>query len=137
MDSNLDTTNILLGIMAATSLLQALVLIGVSIAGWKMYRRWMAVTTDLESRLITPTMIRVQRVLDDVHAVTSTVKGETERVDDAIHRTMDRVDDTARRMRSNVMAKTSRLVGFVRGARAAIESLLEDHNRNQAMNART
>ena len=134
MESNLDTTNIMLAILAATSVIEALVLIGVSVAGWKMYRRWMAVTTDLESRLITPAVMRMQRVLDDVQTVTSTVKGETERVDHAIHRTIDRVDDTARRMRSNVMSKTSRLVGFIRGARAAIEALLED--RKMPMNVR-
>jgi hypothetical protein len=126
MDSNLDTTNIMLGIMAATSVIEALVLIGVSVAGWKMYRRWVALTTDLESRLITPAVIRMNRVLEDVQTVTATVKGETERVDHAIHRTIDRVDDTARRMRSNVMSKTSRVVGFIRGARAAIQALLED-----------
>ena len=52
------------------------------------------------------------------------VKEETERVDHAIHTTMDRVDDTADRVRSNVRAKTSRIVGMVRGARVAIESML-------------
>ena len=45
------------------------------------------------------------------------MKEETERVDHAIHTTIDRVDDTADRVRWNVRAKTSRLVGFVRGAR--------------------
>ncbi len=49
------------------------------------------------------------------------MKEETERVDHAIHTTIDRVDDTADRVRSNVRAKTSRIVGFVRGVRVAIE----------------
>jgi hypothetical protein len=52
------------------------------------------------------------------------VKEETERVDLAIRHTMDRVDDTAERVRSNVRAKTSRMVGFVRGLRTAIEGML-------------
>jgi len=37
---------------------------------------------------------------------------------------MDRVDDTADRVRSNVRAKTSRIVGIVRGARVALEHIL-------------
>ena len=38
--------------------------------------------------------------------------------------TMDRVDNTADRVRSNVRAKTSRIVGIVRGARVALEHIL-------------
>jgi hypothetical protein len=53
------------------------------------------------------------------------VKEETERVDQAIHSTMNRIDDTADRVRSNVRAKTSALVGLVRGLRVAIEALLQ------------
>jgi len=57
--------------------------------------------------------------------VSATVKQETERVDHAIRTTIDRVDDTADRMRSHVREKASRVVGLVRGARVAIETLLE------------
>jgi len=34
------------------------------------------------------------------------------------------VDDTADRVRSNVRVKTSRIVGMVRGARVALETML-------------
>jgi ABC-type transporter Mla subunit MlaD len=73
-------------------------------------------------------MSRVNAILDDLKAVSAKVKTETERVDQAIT-TMDRVDDTADRVRSNVRVKTSRLVGFVRGVRTAIETML--HTREQ------
>jgi ABC-type transporter Mla subunit MlaD len=75
-------------------------------------------------------MARVNAILDDVKDVTAKVKEETERVDQAIHHTMDRIDDTADRVRSNVRAKTSALVGFVRGLRVAIEGVL--HTRHHA-----
>ena len=127
--SSLGTTNLMLAIMAGVSVLESLVLIGIGIAGWKAYRSVMELVTGLETRHVIPTMARVNRMLDDVSAVTTTMKDETERVDRAIHRTLERVDDTAHRMRSSVVAKTSRLVGFVRGARAAIERLLEDDGR--------
>ena len=124
--SSLETTNLMLGIMAGVSVLQALLIIGIGIAGFKTYRRVMEVVNGLESRHVAPTMARVNLVLEDLAAVTSTVKDETERVDQAIHRTLDRVDHTANRMRSTVAAKSSRLVGFIRGARLAIETLLAD-----------
>jgi len=52
------------------------------------------------------------------------VKEETVRVDTAIRTTMDRVDEAADRVRTNVRAKTSRIVGVVRGARVAVEHML-------------
>jgi phage-related protein len=69
-------------------------------------------------------MARVNAILDDVKGVSATVKAETERVDTAIQSTMERIDDTADRVKSNVRAKTSRLVGVVRGVRVAIEDVL-------------
>lgn len=125
--SGLGTTNILLGVMAAVSVLEALLLIGVGIIGVIVYRRVMDLLNGLETRQVAPAMARVNSILDDVKGVTAKVREETERVDQAIRTTMDRVDDTADRVRSNVRVKTSRLVGFVRGARVAIESMLAGH----------
>src|SRR6185436_1887637 len=124
MEAQLGTTNLLLGIMAAVSLLQALLLIGAGIAGWTLYQRVTALMADLEQRHVAPVMSTVNAILDDVRGVTSTVKEETNRVDYALKSTIHRVDDTADRMRSNVRAKTSRVVGFVRGVRVAIETML-------------
>ncbi len=124
MAGQLGTTNILLGIMAAVSVLEALLLIGVGIGGVLIYRRIMDLVAGLETRQVAPAMARVNAILDDVKGVTAKVKEETERVDQAIRSTMDRVDDTADRVRTNVRAKTSRLVGLIRGARVAIESML-------------
>ena len=124
MEAQLGTTNLLLGIMAAVSVFQALALIAAAIAGWSLYNRLTAVLAELESRHVAPVMSRVNLILDDVRGVTTTVKDETARVDRAIRSTVERVDDTADRVRSNVRAKTSRVVGFVRGVRVAIETML-------------
>src|SRR5689334_652409 len=123
MSGNFATTNLILGIIAAVSVLEALVFIGVGVAGFLAYRRVMELLNGLEERHVAPAMSRVNAILDDVKSVSMKVKEETERVDQAIRTTMDRVDDTADRVRSNVRAKTSRIVGFVRGARVAIESM--------------
>lgn len=124
MEGNLATTNLLLGIMAVVSVLEALLLIGVGVAGRLMYKRVRELINGIEQRQIVPLMARVNAILDDVKGVTAKVKDETERVDHAIHSTMDRIDDTAERIRSNVRAKTSRLIGIVRGVRHSIEAML-------------
>ena len=120
----LGTTNVMLGIMAAVSVLEALVVIGIGIASYLVYKRVMALVNGLEQRQVAPAMARVNAILDDVKVVSTKVKEEAERVDTAIRTTMDRVDDTADRVRSNVRAKTSRIVGIVRGARVALEHIL-------------
>jgi uncharacterized protein YoxC len=125
MSGELGTTNLLLGIMAAVSVLEALLVIGIGVAGFMVYRRVMTLVDGLEQRQVAPAMARVNAILDDVKGVTAKVKEETQRVDQAIRTTMDRVDDTADRVRWNVRAKTSRIVGLIRGIRVALESMLE------------
>jgi len=125
MSPELGTTNLLLGIMAVVSVLEALVIIGMGVAAFIAYRRVIDLINGLEIRQITPLTVRVNAILDDVKVVTAKVKEEAERVDVAIHRTIDRVDDTADRVRSNVRAKTSKVVGLVRGLRVALETIMQ------------
>jgi hypothetical protein len=124
MSGELGTTNLLLGIMAAVSVLEALAIIGMGVAGFTVYRKVMELVAGLETRQVAPAMIRVNAILDDVRDVTAKVRQETERVDQAIHTTIDRIDDTAERVRWNVREKTSRVVGFIRGLRVALESVM-------------
>jgi hypothetical protein len=124
MEPNLGTTNLLLGIMAVVSVLEGLLIIGAGVAGFVMYKRVTELLAVLETKHVAPTMLRVNSILDDVRDVTHTVRAETERVDHAIHATMDRIDDTADRVRTSVRVKTSRVIGIVRGMRVAIEAML-------------
>jgi hypothetical protein len=121
---DLSTTNVLLGVMAAVSVLQALVLIGAGIAGFKAYRRVTQLVTDLEARQIAPLREKVDAILDDVKTVTSRVNQQTERVDQAIHGTMGRVDETAERVKHSVQDKVNQVAGVVRGIRAVVASVL-------------
>jgi len=129
MSGELGTTNLFLGIMAVVSALEGLLIIGMGIAAFIAYRRVMDLVAGLETRQIAPAMARIHAILDDVKGVTTTVREETQRVDHAIHDTIDRIDDTADRVRSNVRAKTSRLVGFIRGLRVALESVMATQQR--------
>jgi hypothetical protein len=52
MQPDLGTTNLLLGVMAVVSVLEALVVIGMGVAGFIMYRRTMELVNGLEQRHI-------------------------------------------------------------------------------------
>ena len=85
----------------------------------------MTLAQGIEARQVAPAMMRVNAILDDVKNVTATVKQETDRVDHAIHSTIDRIDDTADRVRSNVREKTSAVLGAIRGARLVLQGMLK------------
>lgn len=121
---DLHTTNVLLGIMAAVSVLEALLLIGMGIGGYMVYSRVMTLVSDLEARQIAPLRAKVDAILADVQAVTARVSQQTERVDHAISGTMERVDVTAERVKDSMRDKVNQAVGVVRGVRAVITSLL-------------
>jgi hypothetical protein len=115
-----------LWIMAVVSVLEALVLIGVGVGGFIVYRRTMQTISELETRQIEPLREKVEGILGDVHAITARVSHETQRVDNAIHTTIDRVDETAERVRDSVRDRVAHAAGVVRGVRAVITSLFSN-----------
>src|SRR5216117_3129461 len=137
---NLDTTNLLLGIMAAVSVLEALLLIGVGVMAYRLYGQTMRTVRDIEARQIAPLvarvdalMTRVDAILADVKDVTARVTNRTERVDAAIRHTLGRVDETAGRVRSSVSSRVNRVLTLVHTARAAVDGFL--HNSRRAEHA--
>lgn len=130
--ANLDTTNVLLGIMAAVSVLEALLLIGFGVGGFILYRRVMQLVNDLETRQIAPLRAQVDAILLDVKSVTARVSQQTERVDHAISGTIHRVDETADRVKGSLRDKVYQAVGVVRGIRAVIASLLDTDSAQSA-----
>ena len=126
---DLHTTNVALIVMAVVSVLEALVLIGIAVGGLMVYRRIMQLVNDLEDRQIAPVRAKVDAILGDVKTLTARVSEDAERVDQAIHGTINRVDDTAEHLKSSVMDKVNNAAGIVRGVRAAIVSLLQTDHR--------
>lgn len=100
--ADLTTTNVLLGIMAAVSLLEALAVIGLMTAGYLIYRQITRALARIEERQIAPAAERVNRILDDMRGVTAVVKEETGRIDSMVHRAADAVKAafTGRRRRA-------------------------------------
>jgi hypothetical protein len=139
MTGNLNTTNVLLGIMAAVSVLQAILLVGVGVMAYRLYTEAMRTVRDVEARHIAPIvakvntlMVRVDAILLDVKDVTSVVTNRTERVDAAIRRTIERVDDTAWRMRGSVWSRVHQLRTLFQAARGAVDALLHNGRRVSA-----
>jgi hypothetical protein len=121
---DLSSLSIPLWIMAVVSVLQALLLIGVGVAGYVAYSRVMTLVNELEARQIAPIREKVDAILADVKGITARVSQQTERVDHAIAGTIERVDDTAARVRAGLHDKVNQVAGMVRGVRAVIMSLL-------------
>jgi hypothetical protein len=113
-----------LWIMAIVAVFQALLLIGMGVGGYLLYSRMTTMMADLETRQIAPLREKADAILADVKSITARVSQQTERVDHAIAGTIDRVDDTAARVKAGVHDKVSQAVGVVRGVRAVIMSLL-------------
>ena len=129
---NLDTTNLLLGIMAGVSVLEALLLIGIGVGGFMIYRRVMRMVEDLETRQIAPLREKADAILADVKTVTARVSHQAERVDHAISGTIHRVDETADHVKGSVRDKVNQAVGVFRGVRAVISSIVSsDGDREQ------
>jgi hypothetical protein len=131
MEGNLGAISVPLWIVAVASAMQTLVLIGVLIGALRMYRQVSEKLAEVQARQIDPLRGQVERVLADVQAIASRLNTQTERVDQAITGTMDRVDVTAERVKHSVRDKVAQATGVVMGVRAIIMSLLGNGQRTE------
>jgi hypothetical protein len=98
---DLTTTNVLLGIMAAVSLLEAVAVIALLAGGFLMYRRLMRLIAGIEGRHIAPAMTRVNAILDDVKDISGLARGAADGANTGLRQAlawlMERLRDLARR----------------------------------------
>lgn len=128
---DLGTTNTWLAIMAIVSILEALLLIGIGVGAFLAYRRVMQLVTDLEVQQIRPVREKIDAILADVKTVTTRVSEQTERVNHAISGTIDRVDETADRVKVSVRDKVNHVIGLARGIRAIVMSVVGNDGRDE------
>ena len=74
MTADLSTTNVLLAIMAAVSVIEGLVVVGVFAGGYLLFRRVSRAISEIEGRHVAPVSARVGSILDDVKEITTLVK---------------------------------------------------------------
>ena len=110
---NLDTTNLLLGIMAAVSVLEAILLIGAGILGYRLYMQAMQTICEIEERQVAPLVSRVNAVITHVDAILIDVK------------------DVTARVTTRTSARVNRVLTLVHTARAAVDGFL-NHGRRAA-----
>ena len=129
-EGNPNTTNLLLGILVAASVLQTLVLIGACVVAIRFYLRTRQTIRDIEQRLIAPLgrqitalLAKVDGILGDVKDVTGRVTRQAERVDVAIDHTMHRVDETTGQVCDSVASRINQIVGLVHGVTYAVQGL--------------
>lgn len=127
-DSSLGTTNLLLGVMAAVSVLQAVVLTGVAVAAWKVYVRSLEGLAAAR-RQIEPVVARVSELAERVEGIAADVENVTSRVASATARAESAVDTAAAVVgyglggaTAAAARKTLRLYGIARGLHAAYRS---------------
>ena len=130
IEGNLNTTNLLLGVMATVSVLQALVLIGVVVLALRIYRQTLRAIRDIEQRQVAPLAANVaalvgtvEGILADVKDVTARVTRQTERVDAAFQYTMHSADDAAGRVLDSVESRIVRIARLVYGVTHALQGL--------------
>ncbi len=126
---NLDTTNLLLGIMAAVSILEALVLIGVGVMAYRLYTQAMRTIREVEARQVAPLVTRVNALMERVDGILVDVKDVTTRVSDRT----ERVDAAIRNTTSSVSSRVNRVLTLVHTARAAVDGFF--HNGRRAERA--
>ena len=131
-EGSLATTNLLLGILAAASVVQVVLLVGVGIMVWRLYTHARRTIHELEQRQIAPLVTRVNAlmtrgddVLTDVKGITSRVAQQAERLDSALRITVDHADETMTRMRRAVAVRANRVIGVIRGVRVACDTFLQ------------
>ena len=122
---NLDTTNLLLGIMAAVSVLEALVLIGVGVMAYRLYTQAMQTVREIDTRRVAPLVTRVNAMMDRVDGILGDVKEVTTRVSDRT----ERVDAAIRNTTSSVSSRVNRVLTLVHTARAAVDGFFHHGRR--------
>ena len=81
MAVDLTTTNVLLGILATVSVLEAMAVVGLFMGGYVLIRRMAKVIAGIEERQVAPAAARVNEILYDVKIVTGFAKSAAERAD--------------------------------------------------------
>jgi hypothetical protein len=129
MPGNLDTTNVMLAIIAAVSVIQGLVLLGVGIAAFKLYRAATGTMREIDEKRVQPLVAKVDGILTQVHHLADRVQKRADKVEAAIDDTVGRVDVTATRVKSSVNDTVHKVSDAVTGIRSAIVNALTTEGR--------
>jgi hypothetical protein len=103
----LDTTNVILIVLAAASIVQTLLVIGVALGAMRAYQ---AATRTLDTRL-TPLLLRLEGVLTNLEHTSAVVRTRT----DDMSRAIDSVQNTAGRVSAVMWPRAAMVAGVAGG----------------------
>jgi len=109
----LDTTNAILIVLAAMSVVQTLVVIGLAIGARRAY---VATTRTLDTKL-SPALLRLEGVLNNLEHTSAVVRTRT----DDVSRALDRVQSTAGHLGSMMWPRAAVAVGVAGGVLGALK----------------
>jgi hypothetical protein len=116
---SLQTTNIWLGILAIVSLLEFLMILGVGLLAFRLYREAMSTIQTIERAHVAPLRARVDLLLDQVEIMTDTVKHAQESVSD----TLRHVTGAGTLVAGAVKAKAWPILGIIQGLKSAASAI--------------
>ncbi len=103
----LDTTNVILAVLAFASVIQTLVVIAAAYGALRAYQA----TTQLIDAKLAPSLLRVEGLLANLEHTTAVVRTRT----DDVNRALDTVQDTATRIGSVVWPRAAYVAGVAGG----------------------
>ena len=109
----LDSTNLILMVLAAASVVQTLVVIGVAIGALRAYR---AVIGTLDAKLA-PALLRLEGVLTNLEHTSAVVRTRT----DDVSRALDRVQSTADHLGSVTWPRAAMVAAVAGGVLGAVK----------------
>jgi len=127
---DLTWTNTWLGILAAISLIQFLIMCAAVFLAYRMYQRTMTTIETIERLHVAPLRARVDALLDQVQLMTDKVRNAQESVAEALKH----VSGTGSAVAGAVKSKAWPIVGIIQGIRSMANSVVgngrhEHHDR--------
>jgi uncharacterized membrane protein required for colicin V production len=122
---DLTTTNVLLGVMAVVSVLEAIALMVGAVMAYRFYQRVNVQLQVLEEQHVRPLRAQASAILETVQRISSHVEHSTDRVDAAVQGTMERAELAVDTVHNGARRTAGTVVGVLRGVRTAIGTFLE------------
>ncbi|MPZ21597.1 MAG: hypothetical protein GEV06_27450 [Luteitalea sp.] len=124
-ESSLATTNLLLGIMAAVSVIEIIVLVAAAIFGYRAYSRVMQTLDSLEARHVAPLTARTTAILDDLKSLTGRAESGAGSLDLQVRESARRAGEVARHVRWRSTRAWQQVESVGVGIREGIAAIFE------------
>ena len=118
--ADLTWTNTWLGILAAISVIQFLIMCVAGFLAYRMYQKTMATIETVERVHIAPLRARVDSVLDQVQLMTAKVSHAQESISDALHH----VTGAGSAVAGAVKSKAWPIVGIFQGLKSVANTMM-------------